>query len=304
MSDLRQALLGILVALISSSVVLGSIALALTEGRKPLAQVPLPTSTMNPLLLTPVDTPAPGEPTFTSSPSPIPVTSTLQPTPRCQPPLGWQQVDILPGDTLELLAALYGISMEELRQRNCLPTGELQPGTFIFAPGQTPTLAWTATQTSTPEPPQSQPSQAKKPPARCGRPGGWVIYYVRRGDTLSRISVLTHTTVAQLQKANCLGSSTTIRVGQRLYVPHLPPIQAPTRTPTRRPPTATPTRLLPGTLSPTATSTPVPTDTPTNTPIPSNTPLPSPTDTPIPPTDAPLPTSNEAPTNTPVTPSA
>jgi LysM repeat protein len=123
------------------------------------------------------------------------------------PPLGWRQVDILPGDTLELLAALYGIPMEELRQGNCLPNGELQPGTFIFAPGQTPTPSWTATPTATPEPPQSQPSQAKKQPPRCGPPGGWVIYYVRRGDTLSRISVLTHTTVAQLQKANCLGSS-------------------------------------------------------------------------------------------------
>ncbi|OGO41042.1 MAG: hypothetical protein A2W36_02775 [Chloroflexi bacterium RBG_16_58_14] len=298
MSELRQALLGILVALISSSIVLGSIALALTEGRKPLAQAPLPTHTMNPLLLTPVDTPAPGEPTFTSSPSPLPPsTATLQPTPRCQPPPGWQQVDILPGDTLELLATLYGIPMEELRQRNCLPTGELQAGTFIFAPGQTPTPAWTATQTATPE----QPSQAKKPPARCGPPGGWVIYIVRRGDTLSRIAVLTNTTVAQLQKANCLGSSTTIRVGQRLYVPHLPPIQVPTRTPTRRPPTATPTHLPSGTLSPTVPSTPVPTDTPTSTPLPSDTPLP--TTTPLP-SETPLPTPTQTPTNTPVTPTA
>ena len=70
------------------------------------------------------------------------------------------------------------------------------------------------------------------------------------------LAVLTGTTVAQLQKANCLGRSTTIRVGQRLYVPHLPPVQAPTRTPTRRPPTATPTRWTP---PPIFTNTPLPT---------------------------------------------
>ena len=241
MSDLRQALLGILVALISSSIVLGSIALALTEGRQPLALAPSPTLTMNPLLLTPVDTPAAGEPTFTSSPTSLPAaTATLQATPRCQPPPGWRQVDIMPGDTLDVLSMLYAISIAELRESNCLASDQLQPGTFIFAPGQTPTLEATPTMSPSPEQPGSQKTQPKKQPPRCGPPSWWVIYYVRRGDTLSRLAASTGTTVSQLQKANCLGGSTFIRVGQRLYVPHLPPLPLPTRTPTRRPPTATP----------------------------------------------------------------
>jgi len=301
MSDLRQALLGILVALISSGIVLGSIALALTEGRQPLALAPSPTRTMNPLLLTPVDTPAPGEPTFTSSPTSLPPsTATLQATPRCQPPVGWRQLDILPGDTLDALAMLFAIPVDELRENNCLTNDQLQPGTFIYAPAQTPTLTSSVTPTATPEQRGSQGSQqtqSKKQDSTCGPPSWWVVYYVRRGDTLSRLAILTGTTVSQLQKANCLGRSTTIRVGQRLYVPHLPPIQAPSRTPTRRPPTTTPTR---GTLPPVFTNTPLPTAPPIISPVPSATSQPPPTNPPIPTATALPPT--EAPTNTPVTP--
>ena len=298
MSDLRQALLGILVALISSGIVLGSIALALTEGRQPLALAPSPTRTMNPLLLTPVDTPAPGEPTFTSSPtSPPPSTATLQATPRCQPPAGWRQVDILPGDTLEALAIAFAIHVDELRENNCLTNDQLQPGTFIYAPAQTPTLTFTVTPTVTPEQRESQQPQPKKQAASCGPPSWWVVYYVRRGDTLSRLAALTGATVSQLQKANCLGRSTTIRVGQRLYVPHLPPVQAPTRTPTRRPPTATPTRWTP---PPAFTNTPLPTQPPIITLVPTATSQPPPTNPPIPTATALPPT--EVPTNTPVTP--
>ena len=44
---------------------------------------------------------------------------------------------------------------------------------------------------------------------------------VRQGDTLSLIACEHSTTVAALQRMNHLGSSTTIRAGQRLTVPSL-----------------------------------------------------------------------------------
>jgi hypothetical protein len=44
---------------------------------------------------------------------------------------------------------------------------------------------------------------------------------VRQGDTLSLIACQHSTTVAALQSLNHLGSSTTIKVGQRLTVPNL-----------------------------------------------------------------------------------
>ena len=295
MSDVRQALLGILVALISSGIVLGSIALALMEGkRQTIAQVQLPSPTLSPMLLTPVNTPAPGEPTFTSSPTSISLPEeTPQPTPRCQPPSGWVKVDILPGDTLELLAELYGLPADELLQRNCLGSDFLQPGTFIFAPEATPTLV--ASATLTPLPTEEKKPEANKPAPRCGPPSGWLVYYVRQGDTLYRLAGLTGTTVANLQRANCLGSSTTIRVGQRLWVPRLPPVSIPTRTPTRRPPTFTPTFLPPITTVPTATPTAVPSPTSTTPPLPTDTPQPTPT-------TAPPDTLTPLPSNTPETP--
>jgi spore germination protein len=51
-------------------------------------------------------------------------------------------------------------------------------------------------------------------------------YIVRPGDTLFRIALSYNISSPQLQRANCMGSSTTIYTGQRLWVPNVP-----TRTP-------------------------------------------------------------------------
>ena len=282
MSDMRQALFGILAALLSVVIVFGSIALAMTEGTQSIARAPEPTSTFNMALLTPIDTPKPGEPTFTPSPtSPPAQLSNTQGSPVCNYPVGWVNVPVDQFDSLGDLAKLYGIDFEELRRGNCIPgKGEPPPGTFksIYVPlSPTPTssLTPTPTRTSTPEVRTSKP----KPPSwGCsGPPAGWVIYIIKRGDTLYRIGLNTGTTAEILRRANCLPSDKII-TGQRLYVPHLPP-----------PPTITPTRALPSpTLQNTSTNTTVPTLPSTNTPAPP-TPTQAPPDTPIP-TSTPEPT--------------
>ena len=53
----------------------------------------------------------------------------------------------------------------------------------------------------------------------CGRPNYWVVYIVQPGDSLFHISQVYGVTVAELQQANCLGTSTTLHTGQALYVP-------------------------------------------------------------------------------------
>jgi LysM repeat protein len=73
------------------------------------------------------------------------------------------------------------------------------------------------------ETPVSSPGQS------CGPPEGWVSYTVQAGDNLFRLSRELGLTVAQLQSANCLGSSILIRAGDQLYVPVLP--AGPTVTP-------------------------------------------------------------------------
>jgi LysM repeat protein len=88
----------------------------------------------------------------------------------------------------------------------------------------------------------------------CGSPNSWVVYIVRPGDSLYRLSQVYGVTIAALQQANCLGTTTTLHTGQLLYVPRtvvivpsatLPIIVMPTFTPSDTPviipPSDTPT---------------------------------------------------------------
>jgi LysM repeat protein len=89
---------------------------------------------------------------------------------------------------------------------------------------------------------------------------------VQPGDTLYHIATSYGITTEQLQRANCLGSSTTIRIGQLLWVPNLP-----TLTPTSGLPFITPTfeptepfteTVMPYTSTPDPLATDVPTQPP------------------------------------------
>lgn len=302
MKPLRQAVLGIAAALLSLTILLGGLAIAMTEGNIKLAQAPTAAPTLSPipsatsLPARPSPSPLSGVPLATAtvaSPSapaetttpvlsqtttPTPsqtvrptFTNTLPPSPTvCPSPPGWFPITIQPGDTLDSLAETYGTTTEELAAGNCLITESLVPGTILYVPNLPPTHT----------------------PVPCGPPSGWVFYTVQSGDTLYHIAQMFGTSVAELQLANCLGSSVLIHVGQKLYVPNVPPKITPTRP---RPPTRTP--------APTAT--PVPTDTPVPpTAVPTTEVPPSPTPptppTPVkppeitapPPTDTPTPVSN------------
>jgi LysM repeat protein len=116
----------------------------------------------------------------------------------------------------------------------------------------------------------------------CGSPNTWVVYIVRPGDNLYSISLLFRVTVAQLQQANCLGTSSILHTGQILYVPPWAPL---VRTPTQPIlviPTFTPTQpiLVIPTFTPTDTQVLVPSDTATQPPVDTATEVPSPTDVP------------------------
>ena len=112
---------------------------------------------------------------------------------------------------------------------------------------------------------------------RCGRPGGWVFYIVKAGDTLFSLAQGFGISIAQLQNANCIPSNqTNLNTGQSLWVP----IVAITLTPlTTGTPTYTPISIIFPTLTQTATMTGTPTNTGTATPTASFTATPSPTET-------------------------
>lgn len=322
MQTLRQALTGILMALISTALVLGSLLVSLAESGQPIGLAPSPTQGPE-LTATPQPTALPGMPTPTRVPTRTP-TITLVPTANftCKTPRDWVLYTIQGEDTLDSLAQRFHTTVEDLMKFNCLDSTTLVSGTVMYRPPDPPTPTGTSTATvtatSTPVPPTAKPNNT---PTTCGRPAGWVTYIVQPGDTLFGLHLIFNVSIADLQRANCLGNSINIRSGSTLFVPFAFPSKTftparvpPTRTLTQVPPTRTltPTQILPGTstftptltevipptqtptpthtltVQPTDTETPVPTDTPTQaptltfTPMPTATPTPTDTSTPKP----------------------
>jgi len=152
------------------------------------------------------------------------------------------------------------------------PTSTITPfylETELSKTPESPTETAIATQESTKTP--TQEIEAQTPTQICGKPRGWVIYVVQSGDTLFTLSQTYNVSVSDLQNANCLGTSTLIIAGDRLYVPNVvtnTPIPSDTA-----PPTSTTAPSPSSTFTLTTTSTEIPTGTAT----PSETPTISPT---------------------------
>lgn len=309
MREFRQIIWGVLVALISAGIILGSMSVALIEGGMGAFVARTPTQVTR-LVTQPV--PSIFAPVSTSSTktavvmllTPLSVTrtpsiTTSTATPRCPQPQGWLIYTIQPGDTLDSIADAHNTTANVLAKENCLEISSLIPGTELYVPNVYPTAVI----------------------VQCGPFPGWVFYTVKPGDNLYQISLLFGTTVSKLQYANCLGNSTLIRAGQKLYVPNvatITPKPFPTDTEQPQPsltatspPSATAVNTLMPTqmLTATPTMTQIPVVSPTNTPMPSNTPTNVPTSTStatniptIPPTPTPTPTAtatNLPPTETP-----
>ena len=253
MKESRQAILGILAAVLSAVLLFGSLSLALLEGsmgRAPAPSPTLPPTPTLPLLATTsiaLHTPAASQP-VTSTPSPT-LTFTPPPPGPCSLPSEWFAITVLPGDTLPSLAEAYHTTPSAIIDGNCLLSNILMPGMLLFVPGIPPT----------------------EPLVQCGPPAGWVFYTVRDDDTLYSLALYFKVSVPELMFANCL-TSDLIRIGQKLYVPNLPTPTyyiPPTRTRTPTPTlTHTPTLVPTATLQPTLPSEPTSTWTPTPTPTP------------------------------------
>jgi len=261
MQSLRQLGIGVIIAIVSVILVVGGIMLALAETLPPPStptqipptlplSFPTPTITASPIQS---ETPTAAQ-TASPSATTTQLNTLLAPT-VCTPPVGWIRIIAGAGDTIYSIAQRYKTTAENLSAANCLQSADLPAGYTLYVP-PVPTV------TVIP----------------CGPPAGWVkTHIVKPGDTLFRIALSYGTTYPQLQRANCMGSSTIIYAGQRLWVPNVPtrtPIPGtttipdfPTSTNTSLPvaTTVTPSSTLPPTE--TFTVTPSPTPTNTNTPI-------------------------------------
>ena len=245
MQALRQLGGSILTGAISFLLIMGGLSTTLAEesiNKPPLTitETSLPTSVSVDVKTATLS--APGllpTATIVSSPSP---TSTIPASIVCPAPSGWQPYIVQSGETLDSLATRYGTTTNMLQAANCLVGTALLPDTQIYVPSA-PTLT----------------------PIPCGPPSGWVFYTVKAGDNLYRISLAYRVSVAQLQNANCLGYSTQIKVGQKLYVPNVPTSTPPTTSTATATATQTATQLATATPTVTATATSMPSETPTAT---------------------------------------
>jgi LysM repeat protein len=211
----RQLGGGVIIGIFSAILVIGGIFLSLAENRAAAAtptQIPptLPQSFPTPTVaqtetsittLPTITPPVIGLPSATASIPAVATQTSLPPT-SCTPPSGWIRVTVSTSDTVYSLAQRYRTSAENLTAANCLTAVEVPAGFALFVP--------------------SIPTVTVIP---CGPPAGWVRnYIVQPGDTLFRIALAYNITYPQLQRANCMGSSTAIYTGQRLWVPNLPHI--------------------------------------------------------------------------------
>jgi len=157
------------------------------------------------------------------------------------------------------------------------PNLELSATPATLTPSATTNQSATPLTSQTPTPTPTPTKMSITPlPIRttvpCGSPNTWVVYIVQPGDSLFHISQIYGITVADLQRANCLGSSTSLHSGQILYVPPWAPIA----------PSPTTIIIVVPTSIPTDTQIFIqPTDTATEPPVPTATEPPVPTDIPI-----------------------
>lgn len=290
-SALGQIIAGGLLVAIVIGTILGSVVLSINEGAiaaLPIAS-PIPTDmfVMPPLTIVPAatdslfETPAASTTAATTS---VPG-ETPSPTPTvCPIPVGWQRYTVSVFDTIEGIAARFGITVAMVMQGNCLPAAILSFGQTIYVPSTAPT----------PTPPP------------CTPPAGWAVYIVRPGDTLTGLAARYGLSVVALMRANCL-TATSIYVGQLLRVPYIIPYPTPTfwwwPTVTPISPTWTPFPIVTDTPFPVITDTPFPIVTDTPFPIATDTPFPIVTDTPVPAaTPTPAPVTTVPPTATPALP--
>ncbi len=109
----------------------------------------------------------------------VPSLPTITPVP-CGAPFGWVRYTVQPGDNLYRISLLYGITVAQLKQANCLSSDFISAGQQLWVPNtatstpiatpiniEFPTETPISTETSTPEPPATSteipPSETPAP---------------------------------------------------------------------------------------------------------------------------------------------
>jgi murein DD-endopeptidase MepM/ murein hydrolase activator NlpD len=115
---------------------------------------------------------------------------------------------VQPGETLQSIAQLYGLTAEQLASRNNIPNvNRIYVGQVLNITSPQATVAPNPTATI-------QPTGVEQQAVLTN-----TIYAVQRGDTLFRIATRYGLTVNDLVRANNISDPTTIYAGQQLLIP-------------------------------------------------------------------------------------
>lgn len=139
MSGLRQVYLGFFMALVSSTIVLGSLSLSLLEGGYVLAQGTTSESEMvfssEPILTLAGSAVVEGN----ASAAPAEEVTIFTPTPSgCPHPATWVAIVVRPEDSLRSLAHRYSTSVHLLKTNNCLDFDTLVANSTLYVPDVPP----------------------------------------------------------------------------------------------------------------------------------------------------------------------
>ena len=132
------------------------------------------------------------------------------PAPRGGAASSSSQYTVQSGDTVFGIAQKLGVSLDALCDANNLNRSRpaIRPGQKLFVPGKGGAAV------SAPA-----PSSAAKPAGTAAKPAGAKTVTVKSGDTLSSIARANGVSVKDLQKANGLGTSVKLKVGQKIRIP-------------------------------------------------------------------------------------
>lgn len=108
---------------------------------------------------------------------------------------------VLMGETLSSIAAVYGMSVSELKLMNHRQSNVVMPGETLMVPARNGLAS--APRSVSPEPVATSSA----------------VHVVQKGETLSKIAALHHVSVVRLQSANSLRNPNVITLGQRLTIP-------------------------------------------------------------------------------------
>jgi len=148
-------------------------------------------------------------PTLTLTPTPT-STATSTPTPTTAPTeTATPQVttyNVRTGDTLSLIAAQFGVSVQSIMEANNLPDPMIQVGQELIIPEAEPTPAAGAEISGTPEAPTVTEAET-------------TTYVVQEGDSLSEIAGRFNVSLDAIMEANGIANPDSLREGQTLVIP-------------------------------------------------------------------------------------